>query len=342
MNMCRRLSCFVLILFFTSCTCYDRQTELLPPLSLSRQYQIIDAHEHIKSRADAYKYLKAMDEQNVQAMMLVASPQDVLDSANVEIFGDPEGNNEELLAIVRKHPDRFYAFATFRPDDKDMLAKLKRFLDAGGTGLKLYNGHVNYYDKFAIRLDAPHMLEVFAFCEKNSVPVIFHANARFYWDELKNILDAYPELIVNLPHYCMALIEPERMREIFERYPNTYSDISLGYYEFAYPALEYISERWQAYRDFVREYKDRFLFAADMVLTDAEATDTEYVALMIDGYRDFLEKKHYTNIVIDEYLVGRDLSKTKRNGYFYGLALDADTLSYIYEYNPKRFLGLGR
>jgi predicted TIM-barrel fold metal-dependent hydrolase len=309
--------------------------------NIIRNFKIIDVHEHIQSRKKSYELVKAMGEQNIVRMILVGSPKEVLYPAEEDKTGftDPEWNNNEILEISEQYQGMFFAFGTFSPNDNQLLERLKRFLKNGGAGLKLYNGHVDFYGKFKIKLDAPHLMKAYAYCEEKRIPIVFHANARLYWPELRNVLDKYPNLVVNLPHYCMSLIDLDRMRVIFESYPNVYSDISLGSYQFAYPALEYVSDRRQTYRAFLQEYKTRFLFATDMVLTDDAKFDVKYVSLMISGYRDFLEKRRYTNILIDEYLASIGKIKTKDNGYFDGLQLDVDTLRHIYEINPRRFLG---
>jgi predicted TIM-barrel fold metal-dependent hydrolase len=329
-------------LFLLACSFHAKG--LSPPVSDQRDitgaFEIIDVHEHVQSQKGAHMFRQAMEEQNIGSMILVASPEELFHSMAVreDGFTHPELNNRELLKISQEKGDVFFAFGTFSPDDHEMLEKLKRFMEHGGTGLKLYNGHVNFYDKFDSKLDAPHLMEVYAYCEENRIPIIFHANARFYWDEIKRVLDAYPNLVVNLPHYCMALINLDRIREIFDNYPNVYSDISLGHSEFAYPALEYVSDRWQTYREFIQEYKTRFLFAADMVLTDDAAVDVQYISRMISGYREFLEQEKYTNILIEEYLSSSGEVKAGGKVYFNGLQLDADTLRHIYEINPANFL----
>jgi predicted TIM-barrel fold metal-dependent hydrolase len=339
----QRLLALAALLFFLAFSFHDKGLSLPVPgqHDITDTYEIIDVHEHVQSHKGAHMFKQAMEKQNIRSMFLVGSPEELFHSmaGGEGGFTHPELNNRELLEISKEYWDVFFAFGTFSPDDHQMLEKLKRFMEHGGTGLKLYNGHVNFYDKFDSKLDAPHLMEVYAYCEENRVPIIFHANARFYWAELKRVLDAYPNLVVNLPHYCMALINLDRIREIFDNYPNVYSDISLGHPEFAYPALEYVSDRWQAYREFIQEYKTRFLFASDMVLTDGAAVDVQYISRMISGYREFLEQEKYTNILIEEYLTSSGEVKTRDKVYFNGLQLDEDTLRHIYEINPVNFLG---
>jgi len=327
----------VLILLFFSgqalCPAFDGSV---------RPFSIIDVHEHIQDKSQAIKYNDAMAEMSIRSILLMGSPDQVLMEPENGLTGFTgfEKNNEELLAICKEAPGLYHAFASFSPDDPRMLEKLKSFLAKGGKGLKLYNGHYRFYDFFKIPLDAPHMMRVYAYCEKNRVPIVFHANARYYWPELKRVLDAYPELTVNLAHFCMALIDLDRIALILNTYPNVYTDISCGEGKLAYTTLEYISRYWKLYQGLIRTYKDRFLFATDMVLTEDPSKDAEYVTGVFSCYRDMLEKKRYTGILLDRYLAESRIEKTAQNSQFNGLSLDADTLRHIYEINPKRFLGL--
>jgi predicted TIM-barrel fold metal-dependent hydrolase len=306
------------------------------------QYNIIDTHEHISDRNQAYKYDLAIKTHHLTSIIFVASPKEVLSSIDRSKmrFTHSEWNNNELLQISKKKPNMFYAFATFSPDDTQMVKKLKIFLKNGGNGLKLYNGHYLFYDSFNIKLDAPHLMSVYEYCEKNRIPIIFHVNARYYWSELKHVLDAYPKLTVNLPHFCMSLINLDRISEIFDNYENVYSDISCGEGELAYTTLKYISTYCHLYRKLVRTYKKRFLFATDMVLTDNPVKDEKYVEKVIACYREMLEADKYSGILIDLYIQKMNLVKTEENSVFNGLKLDSDTLRYIYEINPKRFIGI--
>lgn len=253
-------------------------------------------------------------------------------------FTEAEWNNNELLKICKQNPGKYFAFATYSPKDTQIVEKLDKFIKAGGTGLKLYNGHYLFYDLYKIRLDAPHLMPVYEYCEKNKVPIVYHANARYYWDELKNVLDAHPKLIVNLAHFCMALIDLDRIAEIFNNYENVYSDISCGEGELAYTTLEYISRYWGIYQELIQTYKTRFLFGTDIVLTNKKSAD--YVEGVFTCYRDMLEKEKYTGNLIELYLKDKNIEKTNENGIFNGLHLDEETLKYLYEINPANFLGL--
>ncbi len=303
---------------------------------------IIDVHEHLLSRKQADRFHLALKKHNLASISLVASPKEVLydvDEKNAR-FTNAEWNNNELLQISRTAPDQFLAFATYSPDDHHIVAKLKAFIAQGGRGLKLYNGHYRFYEIFNIPLDAPHLMPVYRYCATNRIPITYHVNSRYYWKELKHVLDTFPKLVVNLPHFCMSLVNLDRIAEIFNHYPNVYTDMSCGEGEFAYTNLAYISRYWQLYRELIVTYKTRFLFAADLVIADDPQKDAVYVEKVIERHRHLLESGTYNGILIDRYLEERGIPKTAENSIFNGLQLDRETLKLIYSENPKRFLGV--
>ena len=305
---------------------------------------IIDIHEHILSRRQALFFQPAIARHNLAAICLLASPREVLFEVAEEKarFTDAEKNNRELLRISATEPGLFLGFATYSPGDRHIVAKLKRFMAAGGRGLKLYNGHYRFYDIFNIPLDAPHLMTVYRYCATNRIPITYHVNARYYWKELKHILDAFPDLVVNLPHFCMSLVNLDRIAEIFNNYPHVYTDISCGEGELAYTTLAYISRYRDLYRELIETYNTRFLFGADMVLTADPEKDAVYVDNVITCYRHLMESNRYTGILIERYLEKKGIVKTPQNSIFNGLHLDRQTLRLIYQENPKRFLGIGR
>jgi len=328
-----------LVFFFIGTT----ETAALSDDPENSAFSVIDVHEHLLSSNEVSKLEAAMTRHGLSAMVLVASPQEVFGRVENHQAGftDPTWNNNELLRISKKALGKFYAFATYSPADTRMLEKLKAFIKNGGTGLKLYNGHYMFHDLFQIRLDASHMMDVYAWCEENRIPVIFHVNSRYYWPELKHILDTYPKLTVDLPHFGMSIVDLDRICELFDGYENVYSDISLGEGELGYTSLEYISRYRDLFRTLVRKYKTRFLFGTDLVVTDDSAKDDAYVAGAIEGYRQFLEQDRYTSVLFEKYLENINIEKTEENLFLNGLHLDRDTLKHIYEINPKKFLGLG-
>ena len=340
-----------ILLIFTAFTSLTPVTESYPQTDeeeyetteTKRQFNIIDVHEHIRSYPVVEKYWPARKKHNIKGMVLVGSPKETLGlmiNSKHKWFTKPDINNKVVLKLARDYPGEFYPFVTFSPDDEDQVEKLKSFVKEGAMGVKLYNGHSNFYEKMEIPLTAPHLMKLYAHCEKNEIPMIFHVNLNKYWDEFIEVLDAHPKLKVNIPHYGLLLRKLSKVEHILKTYPNTYFDVSFGHFYFAYIGMKRISRMSKRMRRFVKKYQNRFLFGVDIVLTNNPEKSKEYVTEMIQAYRNVLEKKRYTSTIIDQYFSFIRKKKTRKNGWLKGLNLDDETLRMIYEENPKRFIGL--
>ncbi|MDH5681945.1 MAG: amidohydrolase, partial [Spirochaetota bacterium] len=225
-----------------------------------KQFNIIDVHEHIRSYPVVEKYWPARKKHNIKGMVLVGSPKETLGlmiNSKNKWFTKPDINNKVVLKIARDYPGKFYPFVTFSPDDEDQVEKLKSYVEEGAKGVKLYNGHSNFYKIIKIPLNAPHLMDLYAYCEKNEIPMIFHVNLNKYWDEFLKVLDAHPKLKVNIPHYGLLLRKLSKVEHILKTYPNTYFDVSFGHFYFAYIGMKRISRNNKRMRKFITKYKNR-------------------------------------------------------------------------------------
>lgn len=254
---------------------------------------IIDAHEHIEdfSRAEVLKM--ASGEAGITKTILVASPTETLSLNGSKSFTGYRENMEELLRIAKTYPKRFIAFCTLNPLDSDVMEYLQKCYEDGGKGLKLYNGHSYYYDIFGIPLDSPRMMPIYAFAERNKMPLLFHVNIVKYEGELRRVLDKHPDLVVSVPHFMVSSIDLTKVESLLDHYPNLYTDISFGSTEFLAAGLRRISKDPGKYAEFINNYQDRILFGADMVLTTAEEKDQTFMEARFDCYRNLLEKRRF-------------------------------------------------
>ena len=85
-----------------------------------------------------------------------------------------DGSDSVVAAAVKKYPDKFIGFAYVDPREEDYMDQLRHSIcDLGLKGLKygpIYSG---------VPLDDPRLLEVFAFCEKEDIPVTLHMGTTF-------------------------------------------------------------------------------------------------------------------------------------------------------------------
>ena len=331
------------------------------------KYDIINVHEHVLSFDHLEKYYPAMEEYGISKIAFLGTPYQTfgIKDETGAVFSGYDENNTEILKIANSDPDSFYALCTISPLDNDQLEKIKECIYRGGTGIKLYNGHGNFYDKFNVRLDSNRMMEVYEYCEKNKIPILYHINLSKYFDETKNILEAYPNLIIDIPHFGIDSTKLTKISELLERYPNTYTDISFGAVKFTASGFRRISRRITKYKTFFEEFQDKILFGTDLVITDKDYKNSDYIKDATGCYRNLLEaESFYCGKIIDYYSdeleknfrkkttctenncdnVEKNITKYERyidemtNAN--GLALDEEILKKIYEENPKKFLGL--
>ena len=263
-----------------------------------------------------------------------------------------------------------YPFCTISPLEPDAFEYLKDCIERGGRGIKLYNGHSYYYDIFGLPLDSPRINPIYAYAEKNSIPLLYHINITKYVKELENVLQKYPNLVVSVPHYMVSSIGLNKVMTLLDKYPNLYTDISFGSPEYMAAGFRRISKNPEKYRLFFNDYSDRILFGTDMVLTSSEEKDFSFMDETIACYKDLLEKEKFECNPVTQYYEKeykdnerryepcepkegafcesiKEKTETARQRYeevlkLSGLGLKPAVLQRIYQKNPVRFLKANR
>ncbi len=227
-----------------------------------RKHRIIDYHEHIQSIKQAEKTIAVMDRIGIEKMVLVGSPWFTITMNEKYGFTRYDWNNNQLLEIAEKYKGRFEAWPTINPLDNDKLDKLKDYIKRGATGLKLYTGHgfpsslqPGTYLFHTIALDDQTMLPIYKFCEDNFVSICFHVNPGptkpGFAQELVAVLDAFPDMKVNVPHFILSSIMTSRLMTFLETYPNLWTDISFGFEDYQVAGLKRFSKNVSKYQDYV-------------------------------------------------------------------------------------------
>ena len=250
--------------------------------------------------------------------------------------------------------------------DHDALEIFQDCHQRGGKGLKLYNGHSYYYEIFNITLDSPRMKPIYAYAERNHLPVLFHVNISKYYYELDNVLTQFPDLTVSVPHFMVSSINLNKVMELMDKHPNLYTDTSFGSEPFLAAGFRRISSNTDKYIDFIKQYPDRVLFGTDMVLTETERKDQTFMENTLQCYKDILTERtfecprvsDYYQKILEENRAAYEKCKPK-SGYFCqskaakvntytkwhkeakklnGLHLSSKILRQIFNENPERFL----
>ena len=313
---------------------------------IQAQRRIINVHEHIGAADRAPVFLEVMDELGFQKICLMGSSQFTLTMNERFGFTGYDDNNEELLKIVQRYPDRFEAWTVVNPLDPDKLEKFKRCVEQGATGLKLYTGHgyvtrmdtamnkKGSYIFHPVAMDAPGMLPLYEYCEANYIPVCIHVNPhsskKGFAEEFIAVLTAFPDMKVDCPHFMLSSIQSNRLEEFLMTFPNLYTDVSYGD-AFMQERLRYMSKYPDKFRRLFSKYPDRIMFGADLVLTHHAGKTIEWAREQFKAYLDMLSKETYTTGAI------RD-KESREPEVLNGLALPNELLERVLFKNYEDFV----
>ena len=139
--------------------------------------------------------------------------------------------NDEVHKLCQMYPDKFYGFASVDPHRADALEVLeKAFHKQGLRGLKLHSAKQKFDP------NADFMEPIYALCEKENKPIIFHAGLSWEPDApskyahplaFEEIAIRHPKLRMCLAHFAWPWVREMVMLMI--KYPNVYTDTSLLY-----------------------------------------------------------------------------------------------------------------
>ena len=301
------------------------KVDTLPP----RRFHIIDVHEHLKGEDEAKMLLVEMDKLGITRTMLMASTTYTLTLNPIYGFEGFKENNEALLAVEKKWPDRFGVFVTFNPLDDGNLELVKDYVARGADGVKLYLGHGEKTGKgpfHVMALDDARMEPFWAYAEETQLTLVVHINLNKYWDETVRLLEKHPYLRLDIPHFGLHKNSEgklQRMAWLLRRYPNVYTDVSFGFYTFQIEGFEQLA-RWRSRsREWFAANQDKVMYASDMVLEPTK--DQPYVENTLRSYLQFLEMERWRCFLVPDYTM-------------HGMHLDDGMLERIYQKNPARWL----
>lgn len=296
-----------------------------------RRWKIVDVHEHLRDQAEAERLLPAMDALGISRVCTLAASTYTYTLDKKYGFEGWEDNNDEMLRIKERWPDRYCAFVTVDPLQPDALARLQADVARGADGLKLFLGHGESHGKgpfHTMPLDDPRLDAMYAWLEETQLPIVYHVNLIKYWDEFLRVMEKYPYLRVNVAHFGLhknSAVRLARLGFLLDRYPNLYSDISFGYYTFHSEGFEALAKWRTRSKEYMTKYRHKLMFASDMVLEPSK--DAAYLLDTPRSYMQLLESKSFRFFLMAD--------KT-----MHGLSLDETTLSAIYERTPAAFLML--
>ena len=185
---------------------------------------------------------------------------------------------DDLLEFTNDSGGMLFPMVDTRCLRGDVPALLQGYVADGFRGIKgLYladDGNdlriAGIPEVFGISLEQYHQREwqIFAFAEDNDLPVIYHMDANRYGDVMQAILEDFPGLRINFPHFGIGR---RAFSAILDRYPNAYTDIAY--------MLPHMQNNPVSYRDFICHYPDRVCFGSDALLHQPEIV-LEYIDLV--------------------------------------------------------------
>lgn len=303
-------------------------------------YDVVNAHDHLMSRAYLQKYLDAARETGVTRTIFVASSEYTLMGAGHDQAKGNHENTLEVLEAVRENRGAVIAFAAIHPDDPEKLERLKTYVAQGARGLKLYTGHGNFYQH---PLDWEGMEEVYAYCESTRLPICWHVNITRYQAEFERVMRRHPNMIVIVPHFGVTFFRPRQQpfrefQRLLDTYPNLYTDTSFGTREILVSGLEAVSRDRDIFRAFFEKYSDRILFGTDMVVTGNKEKTPEWIEAVLRACRDVLEKETFHFYMGAKGSPYADKKSKNIYGAYRGLNLSDDILRKVYETNIEKIL----
>ena len=259
-----------------------------------------DGHIHIHCWRDknGVSYIHGLEEyRRVCGLKYIALA--ALPSGN-PIPAPRDVSNNIMCAFYKLANENTYAYGGFiypsypanedEMSDMSLTTQLNELHEIGFDGIKMLEGKPNLYAKVGMPLDGDFFDSALAKMEKDGTYLLMHAldpesfwtdadeeNVKrgwYYGDESKYpsnaelyrqvdaLLEKHPNLNLCLAHFFFCSENPEKLEEMFAKYPNLCIDITPG--GEMYLGFE---KRKEYYKDFFTKYADRIIFGTDMDFT---------------------------------------------------------------------------
>ena len=225
-------------------------------------------------------------------------------------YNDDPAQNLSMLLCKAYAPEQCFAFCSLDHPGTDYLGQLKMWLDAGFDGLKLIESKPDCAKRTGVRLDDEAFEPMFAFCEENRVPILWHnGDPAECWDPslcppgfaengwaycdgtypsltelyaaVERVLDRHPMLNVTFAHFYFVSDDPAHAARMFEKYPNVHFDITPGT-----EMYDNFTKNREFFRPFFVENAHRIQYGTDADVSFDGAPD--WTHLIWEGVQKFL------------------------------------------------------
>lgn len=322
MSIIRRFFIFPLVLIITSLSACGE--------SLYNEEEVYSFHEHIADSSKGGDLLNAMDKAGIKQMILAGSYDASFDLQAKPDFSSSQKNNEMIMDAMAQAPTRILAFPLIRGDEPELIKYAKELFLAGARGFYLSHGNQRLRP---MPLDDDRLQPFYAWCEIHRVPLIVECDYRviMFADELEHVLRDYPNLYIVAKGMLNMTDYLDRLTILLEKFPTLELSLGFGWEEDKWQAVQNLSENHEAARQFFITYKDRLLFATDLMVFSGAGRNLDWLTQYLLDMRRFLERSSL------RYKVLLDGQTTMRK--VHGLDLPRDVLEMIYHTNFKNIVG---
>ena len=223
------------------------------------------------------------------------------------------------------------------PKEMNAVSQYKELMEIGFDGIKMLEGKPTEHKRIGKNLNHSELKSLYTEIEKDGTHLIMHVNdPDEFWDKDRapdwavengwayldgtfssyeeiqeqtiNILEKHPNIKMTLAHFFFCSKEPQKLENLFSKYPNLCVDLTPGgemYVSFA--------ENNKYYNKFFNKYSNRLIFGTDI----SYRCDWKYAKWMFDVITSFvatdITQKAYGEIP----LKGVKLPRSKCDEIFY-------------------------
>lgn len=275
--------------------------------------KVVDSHWHSYPWADenGKDFYTVIDE--YQKRLGLAG----LNICSIPVYHDLGPAQNVLPLLYKLHNPTAYAYGGLvytdkpvkfpQPEGFDMLTQYNELMEMGFDGIKMLETKPAEQKEYQVRINDPYFKDFFAAVEKDGTHMIWHvADPDTFWDinkiperfiergwfygdgtymsleemygQVYDILESNPNIAVTFAHFFFLSEHPEKLEELFAKYPNVSIDITPGGEMYAA-----FRENFEFYKGFFEKYSDRIFFGTDASFTHNDLFD------------------HYMNIVTQVY-----------------------------------------
>jgi len=290
--------------------------------------------------ADAHVHIELFNNENYEKtkrLLDLLKERSVTDISALTYMPDcTVAGNLNTLWWKKHYTDvKIRAFSAFHEEDvyKNVPyeTQYEKLMELGCDGIKFIQMKPNYRKPIGHGINHPSYDAAFSMMEADGTPVTIHSgDPQEHWDITKvndyaikhgwyygdgtfpscediyredfEMLDKHPRLNVTFAHFFFLSGDMDRVRRIFEKYPNLKLDLTPGGEMFLG-----FSRDIDAWHDFFEEYSDRILFGTDC--NDIKRPEANLS--LIDSVREVLyhDRSVYDMPIYGHYTVnGLDLS----------------------------------